>query len=233
MGIRATIGANLGLVCPGIGALKEEEARDELENSLPYVDFDPLTDSLNINFVSQDYARRFELGLKRWHDEELNIPFTNDCVLLSIEQSKKPIIGLNGERLERIFYATISVLGSLAISLLLEKICGLSPDYLIELQKLSGSQELEIFNNLIQIQALGDWATPENSWGLTYESPAPVVRERSILTIRAASDMMRMNPEQVANTSRLSRASSSIFHHDYSDNDVDGIGHKRQRYITK
>lgn len=153
----ATIAANLGLLCPGIGALSEDAARDEAELFLPDVQYDPLISTLTIHFSTQEYARRFELGLKGWQRNNTSRRLNSEDVVKELIQTKKMITDSNGLPREQVFRSSVSVHGDVAIKTLLEQICNLSPTYFNELQALTGTHKLDAINHLIQTEYLDNW----------------------------------------------------------------------------
>ena len=212
-GIRTTIGANLGTLCLGNGALSEEAANDEMETSLPYVDYNPLTDTLHIYFSSQEYTRHLELGLKRWKTEDDVLLFDARNISRTVIQNKKVIRGSTGEPIELLFHAVLSVSGESNIKHLLETICKLSPAYLIKLKKLSHSTDIDVLNGLTSASMLGDWRLPEVDRLASdkYISPPRSTRvTTSILSVRAGSDCRRMTGD-IASTPASQAISTTVY----------------------
>lgn len=205
LGLRATIGANVGLLCPGVGALTIEAAKDETDVAVPYVEYDTLTATLSIHFASQDYARHFELGLKRWGDYDQCDFFVAGNVVRETMQCKKTVRGMNGEQLDMVFHSTVSVQGDRAILVLFEQLCGLSSAYFTELKKLSGSESMDIFNHLIQEKLLGDWSGDIGFSPLFDDASSSSDLPPSILGIRAASSNVRMGGKTVEDVSSEDR----------------------------
>lgn len=177
LGIRATIGANLGLLCPGIGALTEEVAADESEILLPYVEYDALTETLSIHFACQEYARRFELGLKRW--DTTKVQFTSETIIREITQTKKTIRDIANKRIDQIFHSTVSIIGEDTIAVLFEQVCSLSPAYVNKLKTLPGSTDMDILNRLIQSHMLGICTDTNSSNNASANASARLFSARS------------------------------------------------------
>lgn len=126
----------------------------------------------------------------------------NSAEILEAKKLLSELLGLEGEQMERMFHATMTVLGNPVITKLLEQLCGLSPEYFIELQKLSGSADL----HLIPTQALsGVWI------GNGTSSASSTVRPHTILSVRAESDRRRVVGETEIQVLNQSLTSLGIF----------------------
>ena len=142
-GLRATVGANISVLCPGAGALSEQTAQNETTLSVPYVEYDVLTETLIIYFLSQDYARRFELGLKRWYGHDDGFKFVADQITRLNTQSRKRVRSIDGDYEALIFHSVVMIKGADAINVLFKHLCAFSQGELTNLKKISGSDDME------------------------------------------------------------------------------------------
>ena len=211
-GIRATIGANLGTICSGNGALSEEAANDETEIALPYVDYDRLTDTLRIYFSSPEYARHLELGLKRWKAEEGVCLFDARNISRTVVQNKKVIRDSTGTERELIFNAVLSIFEESNIKHLLETVCKLSPTYLKKLKKLCNSTDIDVLNGITSASMLADWGLPEidRLASNKYISPPRSTHvPKGILSVRADADCRRMTGSIASTPASQARGSTA------------------------
>lgn len=183
--VRSTIGANIGMLCPGVGSLTRAEAEDETNCSVPYPEFDSTSETLHVYFISKEYARRLEVGLRLWIGEGLH--FSDSHVNFEPQSIEKMIVLVNEQTRTMHFQARLSITSESSIRLFLEKFCGLSPDYFSLLRDISSSGLLDVFNHLMKDIPLGDWETV-----LDHEAFNAPSSGNNILSMRAHSDSMRM-----------------------------------------
>lgn len=189
-GVRATIGANLGLLCSGTGALSAESAQDESNVFLPYVDY--RAEKMMVYFASEEYARRFELGIKQWCQDSSSPVFLPDEVSMYIAQHQKTVWDVTHTARELTFHANVEISNPTKISMILEHLCKLPPMVYFEaLKKLTGSEHIDILNDIIQTKELNSWSKRSRSM---YEenSFSPQATHLSILEVRANVDQSRM-----------------------------------------
>lgn len=190
-GIRATIGANLGRLCSGTGALSAESAQDESNVYLPYVDY--RAEKMMVYFASEEYARRFELGIKQWCLDSSSSPvFLPDEVSMHIAQHQKMVWDVTRTATKLTFHANVEICNPTKISMILEHLCKLpSMVYFEALKKLTGSEHIDILNDIIQTKELSSWSKRSRSMYEENHFP-PQATHLSILEVRANVDQSRM-----------------------------------------
>lgn len=198
-GIRATIGANLGLLCSGTGALSMEAVQNESEIFLPYVEYQALTETMTIHFASEEYARRFELGIKQWCHESSSTPvFSPDEVTLNRLQSQKVVWDINEQSKDMTFHANVEIRNDSKISMVLEHLCKLPPTVFFDaLKELSGSEQIDILNGIIHSTQLNGWSKRPRDYDdePSYSSQTSI--NHNILEVRSKADQSRMYSSEV------------------------------------
>lgn len=185
--IRATLGANIGLLCSGPGQLSKDRAKDEGEHHIPYVDYQSLTQTLIIDFTSEDYARRFELGLKRWTDSEsAQSGWTAGHLSYCKMQTQRVIRLSQMQSVTLTYHARVHITGETAIRALIEKICCLSSNYFNALQALTDTHGLDALNHILQVKSLAPWRIEP------LDSEQPIPGPFNILSMRARADGYRI-----------------------------------------
>lgn len=197
--VRATIAANLGLLCPGDGALTEADAQNESEYCLPHVEYNALTSSLNIFFTSTDYARRLEIELLRWQGSHYSILANSSNLAFTADNTEK-VDGIfskntlksDGTTVQRQFKSRLSIQTEALILVLFESFCSLKPEYFERLKTLDSMGQMDDLNELVNEITLPTSLFSANN---TFHRAQVAQRETSILSIRATSDQQRMQPE--------------------------------------
>lgn len=183
-GIKETIGANVAILCPGTGALTMEAAADELETSLPYPELDSIaTDTLHMYFLSPEYARRLELGLK---DHLKKIGLDPNTIHHEDFDVQKEIRTASGQVVNHHFRARISIEGESTISIFF-KLCGLKDKHLSMLKHVTKEPILNALNLVLENVPLGDWEK------LQREEIRQNYSKQNIMGIRAMTNSIRMS----------------------------------------
>ena len=185
-GIRATIGVNIARICPGPRTLSDERARDEMDLSYPFVNYSTNTNSLSIAFTFMMDAENFIKSLaKVINSSQLRIE--NYSIRLNIQT-------LQGENQTLSFQSTVYIDGDENIQRLIEDYCKLSPEYFIALQRMSGSENMDIMNYIIKTGKLGQWEDSDIEDEYQYATLRTSNTTANILEMQALSafDNMRL-----------------------------------------
>ncbi len=194
-GIRATIGANLGVICPGYGDLSELAAKNEAEVLIPYPEYEAHNETLIVHFISPEYARRFELALLQWKQGE-SLVFADDELEMNFHQTSKTILNVHDKKEQLTFNAQVLIRGEEKIMCVLDNLCKLPAlHYLNALKKLSTlSDSEELLNEITHVAILKnfryDWNNVD-SLVPSFYSLKPKSPNNNILSIRALSDKNR------------------------------------------